>query len=85
MDLPQLQAFVRYWEKAPPVHELFAAFAGYKAPVATIEAAHPADNSAQLLADLAASGIALPPEVLQEMERQAAGPQAVPRDGELPG
>jgi hypothetical protein len=79
MDLPQLRAVLNYWERCPPVHELFAAFAGYKAPRQREVTAAPATQKAgALLADLAASGIAIPPEILREMD---AG-QAAPRDGE---
>lgn len=65
MDLPQLKAFLRYWDLAPPVHELFAAFIGYKAPADTSTAAGAADNSDELLRDLAALGIALPPGLME--------------------
>lgn len=64
MDLPQLTAFLRYWDQAPPVHELFAAFVGYKAPGGPHAAETPADDSEALLRDLAAAGIAIPPALL---------------------
>lgn len=60
MDLPQLKAFLRYWDTAPPVHELFAAFAGYKAPVSTQGTEASADDSDALLRDLAALGMSMP-------------------------
>jgi hypothetical protein len=69
MDLPQLTAFLRYWDQAPPVHELFAAFVGYKAP-GTPETQQGADDSDALLRDLAAAGIAIPPALLAEAAPQ---------------
>ena len=76
--MPQLSAFVRYWTIAPPVHECFAAFAGYKAPTSGAAAETSPDDSEQFLRDLMAAGFSMPAGLLDEPLTTAA-------DAPLPG
>jgi hypothetical protein len=52
VTLPRLRSLLRYWSEHPPVHELVAAFVGYKPP-------QPAqyDDPRSLGAALSAAGI----------------------------
>jgi hypothetical protein len=79
MDLHQLHALAKYWRIAPPLHELFAAFAGYKAPSEVSTAETSADDSEALLRDLAALGIALPAGIAVGATKDQTDPDETPR------
>lgn len=66
MDMHEAERMFRYWQLHPPVHELLAAWVGFKSSAATEAAALPRDDHSvrlgvSILAGIDAAKAALPP------------------------